>query len=227
MKRGEKTVLAEKKRRFASLMLDWFEENKRCFPWRPPVLPYRAAIAEIMLQKTSSTNALPVYKKFIGRYPTVEELADASAEAVSEMLQPLGLPRRATLIYQMAREVVARYGGKFPESENELRKLPGIGPYGAGAIASQAFGKRAPMIDINVMRIFHRVFSTPYKPRNAPTKSFREFVLSTIPEGEEARFNLALLDFGALVCTSRNPKCEICPMSAFCDYYQASWSDVR
>lgn len=220
MTRGEDTELLEKKKRFASRLMDWFEKNKRRFPWRPPVSPYRAAVAEVMLQKTSSTNALPVYEEFIGRYPTVEELADADAEAITEMLQPLGLPRRATLICQMAREVVNRYGGEFPDSEKELRKLPGIGPYGADAIASQAFGKRAPMIDINVMRIFHRVFSTPYKPRNAPTKNYRAFVLSTIPEGEETRFNLALLDFGALVCTSRNPKCEICPMAMFCDYYQ-------
>lgn len=215
----EEARLLEKKRLFSARLLAWFQEHGRDFPWRPPASPYQSAVAEVLLQKTSSTNALPVFKEFIGRYPTVEELADADTEALSEILQPLGLPRRATLIHQLAREVVSTYGGSFPESEKELRKLPGIGPYGAGAIASQVFGHRSPMIDINVLRIFHRVFSTPYRPRNAPTKNLREFVLSTIPEGAEAEFNLALLDFGALICTSRKPRCEICPMASFCDFH--------
>lgn len=203
-------------------MLGWYTENGRAFPWRPPATPYHAAVAEVLLQKTSSTNALPVFEVFVDRYPTVEDLAAAREEEVAEMLQPLGLPRRAKLIRDMAQTVVAEHGGAFPEEEKTLRKLPGIGPYGAGAIASQAFGRRAPMIDINVMRIFSRVFSTPYRPRNAPTKNMREFVLSVTPEGKEVEFNLALLDFGALVCVARTPRCGICPMTDACDYYVAS-----
>jgi len=172
-----------------------------------------------MLQQTASRNVLPVFREFVDRYPTIKDLSTGDIEAITEYFRPLGLPRRARLIHQLAKRILHDHGGEFPESEKDLRDLPGIGPYGAGAIASQVFGKRAPMIDINVKRIYHRIFSLPFKPRSAPTKRLRDFVLSTTPEGEEAAFNLALLDFGALVCTARDPNCPVCPMQEICDYY--------
>jgi A/G-specific adenine glycosylase len=204
---------------FTIELLRWFEKNKRKFPWRGRrISAYKIALAEALLQKTSVTNALPVYFQVIERYPNIRSLAESNLEELRELLRPLGLPRRAILLHQLAREITEKYRGNFPKAESELRKLPGIGQYGAGAIVSQALKQRAPMIDINVMRIVHRVFSVRFAPRQNPSRDLREFVLSLIPEGKEAEFNLALLDFGALVCRARNPLHEQCPMAEFCDF---------
>lgn len=148
----------EKGEQFALLLLQWFEKNKREFPWRPAKSPYQSAIAEILLQKTSATNARPIYELFIRSYPTVYDLAIAEPADLAQLLRPLGIPRRAILIKQLAMEIITKYGGEFPDTEERLRALPVLGPYGAGAVASQAFNRRAPMIDINVMRVFGRVF---------------------------------------------------------------------
>ncbi|SRR5579875_2253292 len=214
----------ERSERMAALLLQWFEKNKREFPWRPAKNPYQAAVAEILLQKTSATNAKPIYEQFICFYPTVYDLAAAEPDALARLLRPLGIPRRALLLQQLAKEVIAKHGGEFPDTEEQLRELPGLGPYGAGAVASQAFSRRAAMIDINVMRIFGRVFSIPFSPRAGPPKRLREAVLEAMPIGDEARFNLALLDFGALVCRRRDPQCVSCPLASMCDYNLARHS---
>lgn len=216
----------ERSEQLASLLLQWFEKNKREFPWRPAKNPYQAAVAEILLQKTSATNAKPIYEEFIRSYPTVYDLAAAEPEALARLLRPLGIPRRALLIQQLAKEVIAKHKGEFPDTEEQLRELPGLGPYGAGAVASQAFSRRATMIDINVMRIFGRVFSIPFSPRAGPPKRLREAVLEAMPRGDEARFNLALLDFGALVCRRRDPQCASCPLGNMCDYNLARRSEA-
>lgn len=216
----------ERSEQFALLLLQWFEKNKREFPWRPAVNPYQAAVAEVLLQKTSVTNARPIYEQFIRSYPTIHDLAAAEPAALAELLRPLGIPRRALLIQQLAREVIAKYGGEFPGTEEELRSLPGLGPYGAGAVASQAFSRRAPMIDVNVMRIFGRVFSIRSSPRAGPPKRLREAVLEAMPRGDVASFNLALLDFGTLVCRKRDPQCACCPLAELCEYNLAQHQEA-
>ncbi len=207
------------KEQFTSLLLAWFSKNCRDFPWRETTSPYEIAVAEALLQKTAATNALPIYPDFLEQFPTVDDLAQADSETVLKLLKPLGLPARSRRLHQMAREVVEKYNGDFPTTEEEIRKLPGAGPYGAAAIACQAFDEQLPMIDINVMRIFHRVFSVPFKPRNAPAKALRALVLKYMPEGKAREYNLALLDLGALLCHSSDPECSMCPLTQVCDYY--------
>ena len=205
------------RRRFSELLLRWYSTNKRDFPWRATKSAYKIAVAEVLLQKTCARNALPVYEEMVHRYPTARKLAEAESAHLAQILLPLGLPRRASLLHGMARKVVEKHAGCFPRTEPELRALPGIGPYGAGAIASQAFNLRAPMIDINVMRILSRVFSMPFKPRNGPTATQRQTVLDLMSGMSPRQFNLALLDFGALVCTARRPGCESCQLSRLCE----------
>lgn len=205
---------------FSRFLLEWFRINKRSFPWRETNSPYEIAVSEAMLQKTAAVNVELVYADFLEKYPTVEALAKAELEDLEQLWQPLGLPRRARLLYALAEKVVADYAGEFPNSEGELRKLPGVGPYGAAAIACLTFNERAPMIDINVMRILHRVFSVPFKPRNTPSKKLRQLVLDLMPEGEEVRFNLALVDLGALLCRPQKPQCTLCPLSPICEFHQ-------
>ena len=211
----------EKQAAFTARVLGWFADNARAFPWRAATTPYEIAVAEALLQKTAAVNVVPVFEVFIRAYPTVAHLAAAQIEEVRELLRPLGLPRRGELLLQLARDVVAQHGGEFPRTEAELRRLPGVGPYGAGAIAALAFGQRAPMIDINVMRVLNRVFSFPVAPRNAPPRRLREFTLSLSPPGREVEFNLAMLDFAALICRARDPRHALCPLRNICDYHQA------
>lgn len=219
---------SDKRKRFTSQLLRWFKKNRRDFPWRGPrVSAYEIALAEALLQKTSVTNALPVYKEVLKKYPNVESLAKSDLNELKDLLRPLGLPRRAILLQQLAKTIAEKYRGIFPEDETELVKLPGIGQYGAGAVASQAFGKRATMIDINVMRILHRVFSVKFAPRQKPSKELRHLVLSLTPKGKEAAFNLALLDFGALVCRAKNPRHDECPMAEFCDFNLSRLSRIE
>jgi A/G-specific adenine glycosylase len=205
---------------FSELLLAWFDVHGRRFPWRRARnSAYRIALAEALLQKTNVEKALPVFSQLIRKYPKVSDLAKADLSELVTLLKPLGLPRRAVLLHQLGVTVQATYGGKFPRDEKQLRELPGVGPYGAGAIASQAFGQRATMVDINVMRIFHRVFGTPFTPRSGPSKEVRQLARDLMPAGNEADFNLALIDFGALVCRSKNPAHEKCPFSDFCQFY--------
>jgi A/G-specific adenine glycosylase len=210
------------KRRYESFtpaLLKWFRLNRRKFPWRTGKKnAYRIAVAEILLQKTNVEKVVPVFKRLINQYPTAKDVTQSDQSDLSELLRPLGLPRRALLLRQLCQRLESEHNGIFPSSEKELRKLPGIGPYGAGAIASQVFGQPAPMIDINVMRIFHRVFSTTFTPRSGPSKELRELVVELMPLDKPADFNLGLIDFGALICRSRNPQHDICPMASFCDY---------
>jgi A/G-specific adenine glycosylase len=152
------------------------------------------------------------------QYPNLQSLANANIQELLEQWRPLGLPRRALLLHQLAKTIVSDYKGQFPESEDKLRDLPGIGPYGAAAIACLAFGQRAPMIDINVTRILHRVFSVEYKPRSKPSSKLRNLTLELMPHGKEREFNLAMLDLGAEICRPHNPLCAICPLASICDY---------
>lgn len=209
----------EKQAVFVERLLAWFQENQRSFPWRGSRGAYELAVAEALLQKTAARNARSVYEQFIIEFPTPEALAAADPAVVVARLQPLGLPRRAELLQRLALAIVEEHGGQFPDTEEELRKLPGVGPYGAAAIACLAFGRSAPMLDINVMRIMERVFSLPSRPRSGPSKRLRSFVGEMVPPGNEREFNLALVDFGALVCQSRAPRCAECPLARICNYY--------
>lgn len=206
------------KRYFSDVLLAWYEKNRRNFPWRTTSSPYKIAVAEALLQKTSARNVLPIYGAFLKRFPRVQDLAWAETDFIVEMLKPLGLPARAQRLHQLAVDITMSYGGNFPRSTKELRKLPGIGPYGAAAIMCQAFGERTPMIDVNTMRIFQRVFSISVNMRSAPNKRLQALVLSYMPDRRCKDYNLALLDLGALLCHASNPQCDLCPLAKLCDF---------
>lgn len=210
-----------RRRTFTHKLLSWFKNNARSFPWRTRPTAYRIAVAECILQKTSAANALPVFSRVISEYPTLQRLSAADPDRLAELLRPLGLPRRAQLLLSLANILVREKNGRFPRSEEELVTLPGIGPYGAAAIASLAFGQRVPMIDRNVMRIIGRVFSVESSPRRAPSKLLRQTVLELMPRVRPETFNLALVDFGAMICRTRDPKCGACPLQSICDFRSA------
>jgi len=171
-----------------------------------------------MLQQTQVERVIPKYHEFLERYPTFQDLADASADEVRATWYPLGYNIRPFRLHGIARETVARYGGALPKDPDELLSFKGIGRYTAGAIRSFAFNEDAPILDTNVMRLLHRVFIGAGDPKLQKSRLWA-LSESLIPRGKGYDFNQALMDFGAIVCTARDPCCLLCPMKDCCKSY--------
>ncbi len=198
-------------------LLRWFDANARDLPWRRIRDPYRVLVSEVMLQQTQVDRVIPYYEAFLTRFPTVEALAEAATADVIQQWAGLGYNRRAVNLQRTARAVVGDYGGVFPQSVEELRRLPGIGPYTAGAIACFAFELDVPFMDTNMRRVLHRWFFGADLPK--PIASERELLdlaAAALPPGNGWAWNQALIEFGALQCTARKPACVVCPVQAHC-----------
>jgi len=170
-----------------------------------------------MLQQTQVKTVQPYFRRFIERFPTVDSLARASLDSVLKAWEGLGYYTRARNLHRAATTVVKDFGGKLPADVKELRKLPGIGTYTAGAIASIAFGADEPVLDGNVTRVLCRAFCVGQNPRLAATrKRLGRLAESLIPPGKAGAFNQALMDLGATVCTPRRPSCPRCPLKSLC-----------
>ncbi len=171
-----------------------------------------------MLQQTQVDRVTPKYHEWLDRYPTFQALAEAPLPDVRKAWYPLGYNVRPLRLHSIARETVARYGGQLPSDHDELLSFKGIGRYTAGAVRSFAFRQDAPILDTNVMRVLHRVFVGTGDPKRMKP---RLWALSEalIPRGRGYDFNQALMDFGAMVCTARDPFCLLCPMQHFCKSY--------
>jgi A/G-specific adenine glycosylase len=206
------------RRRFQHRLLKWYGEFGRDLPWRQTSDPYRILISEVMLQQTQVDRVIPKYHEFLQQYPTFKHLAGASPEDVRKTWYPLGYNIRPLRLHSIACETVARYGGNLPRTSEDLLSFKGIGRYTAGAIRSFAFREDAPILDTNVMRVLHRVFVGDGDPKKQKT---RLWVLSEalIPKGRGYDFNQALMDFGAMLCTAREPYCLLCPMKDLCKTY--------
>jgi A/G-specific adenine glycosylase len=205
----------ELRQRFRRRLLDWYGRHRRDLPWRRTRDPYHVLVSEIMLQQTQVDRVVPKYHEFLGRYPTLADLAAADVDDVRRTWYPLGYNVRPVHLHGIAREAIARYGGRLPDDERALRGLRGIGRYTAGAVRSFAFGRRAPILDTNVRRVLGRVFHGRDGRRLATAGLWRLSEL-LLPRGRVYDFNQALMDFGATWCTPRKPLCLPCPMRGFC-----------
>lgn len=204
---------------YADRLLDWFDKNKREMPWRRTSDPYSIWVSEVMLQQTQVDTVIPYYERFMERFPTVVDLAEASLEEVYNYWQGLGYYRRAQNLHKGAKVVVSEYGGVFPRDPKEVKKIPGIGPYTMGAVLSIAFRIPLPAVDGNVMRILSRQFLIEEDISIAKNrKVFEEKVMELMPS-DPNRFNQGLMELGALICTPKNPKCDICPIQPICEAY--------
>jgi len=206
---------------FRQVILDWAEINLRDFAWRHTCDPYAIFVAEFLLQQTDAPRVVPVYERFIEKYPTLASLADAPQAAVVELLHPLGFHFRARRLHRIAQLLIAdsTNAGRIPANEDELLRLPGVGPYVARSVCSNAFHQSLAIIDTNVSRIIMRFFgfsTSRARPRNDPM--LWAFAQQIAPSFDVPHWNLALLDFGALTCTARNPRCSDCPLVANCCY---------
>jgi A/G-specific adenine glycosylase len=210
-------------RRFQRRLLAWYADHRRALPWRRTQEPYRVLVSEIMLQQTQVDRVIPKYREFLKRYPTLRHLARAQVEEVRRLWYPLGYNIRPVRLHAIARETVARYGGRLPDDGAALRRLPGIGRYTAGAMLSFAYGRDAAVLDTNVRRVLGRVFLGPRRlARLRGERAFWDLAEALLPRGRAYDFNQALMDFGATWCTPRKPKCPRCPMRGFCATVAAS-----
>lgn len=202
---------------FAGALLAWYEQNKRDLPWRQGVTPYRVWVSEIMLQQTRIEAARGYYERFMAAFPTVQDLAAADIDHVLKLWEGLGYYSRARNLHRCAQLVCGQYGGEFPASFEELRSLPGIGDYTAGAIASIAFGLPEPAVDGNVLRVLSRL--TRFGDSIAGDrvkKQFRAELRARIPEDRAGDFTSALMELGETVCIPGTPDCAACPLNAMC-----------
>jgi A/G-specific adenine glycosylase len=201
-------------------IVEWYDQNKRELPWRITNDPYKIWLSEVILQQTRVQQGLAYYMDFVAAWPDVASLAKASPGEVMKRWQGLGYYSRARNLHKTAQIVHEEMNDVFPPGYDQLRKLPGIGPYTAAAIASFAFGKAHPVIDGNVERVMSRLLGI-MEPSNSPhsKKRIEDELEVLIDRDDPGRFNQAIMEFGALQCTPKNPGCDRCPLKDTCRAY--------
>ncbi len=212
--------------RYLRPVLDWYQRHARDLPWRRPTAsPWAVLVSEIMLQQTPVSRVLPAYGNWLTRWPTPTDLAAEPAGAAVRQWGRLGYPRRALNLHATSRILVAHHGGEVPESWPELLALPGIGHYTASAVASFAFGQRHAVLDTNVRRVLSRlVVGTALPPRSVSVAEthLAESLLPAEP-AVAARWSVAIMELGALVCTTGRPECARCPVASWCSWRRAGF----
>ena len=204
-------------------LADWYKASARDLPWRRTSDPYAIWVSEIMLQQTRVETVLAYYERFLKRFPSLDALASASIDAVLKAWEGLGYYRRAHNLHRAAQQVAGDFGGQIPETTHALRKLPGIGPYTAAAIASIAFGEKAQVLDGNVIRVISRLFRVAGDPSKAATrKKLHTAMAPLFQEVPAGVMNQALMDLGARVCSPRSPDCPACPVNSGCAAHHAN-----
>ena len=208
----------------AERLLGWYDEHGRDLPWRKKggvrPDPYHVWLSEIMLQQTTVAAVAPYFHKFIRRWKTVKALAEAELDDVLVEWAGLGYYARARNLHKCAKAIAALPGARFPETEEALRALPGIGPYTAAAIAAIAFNRRAAVVDGNVERVVTRLERIE-TPLPAAKPEIARIVAQLTPMGRPGDFAQAMMDLGATVCTPRNPACGLCPFNGVCAAHAA------
>jgi len=202
---------------FEKEFTSWFKKNKRDLPWRKTDA-WGVLVSEFMLQQTPVNRVLPVYKAWMKRWPTAASLAKATPAEVITAWGRLGYPRRALRLHECAKEITHNFKGKIPESQAELRELPGIGEYTAAAITAFAFEKRSLVLDINIRRLFARLFDGVETPTQSATKVEKSRYEELIPKKDPHLWAAATMELGAVICTSQSPKCGICPVAHVCTW---------
>jgi A/G-specific adenine glycosylase len=215
------------RRRFQQRLLGWYAAHRRDLPWRRTDDPYHILVSEIMLQQTQVDRVVPKYHEFLKRYPTVESLARARPADVKRAWYPLGYNIRPSRLQGIARETLARYGGRLPDDSDSLRSMPGIGRYTAGAILAFAYRRDAALVDTNVRRVLGRVFLGPRRlSRLHGEKAMWDLARALLPARRAYDYNQALMDFGATWCTARLPRCRGCAMKGLCASYPLAGSSA-
>jgi len=212
----------------AGLLLDWYNHHARQLPWRDQPEPYRVWISEIMLQQTRVETARPYFERWMALFPDVVSLAQASEQQVLQAWEGLGYYSRARNLHKAARQVMEYHAGRIPADRTELEKLPGIGRYTAGAIASIAFGKDEVALDGNIRRVLARIYNVDIPARSpAGERRLWDLAAQLLPAGRAGDFNQAMMDLGSSICTPRAPACLACPIASACQAYALGLQEAR
>ncbi len=213
-------IMVDSKRvhEFRKRIIEWGKRNIIEYPWRKTRNPYRILIAEMLLHRTRSEQVVPLYMKFLERFPSIEHLSRADYEEVEKILRPAGLRWRIRQIYRMAQVIAERYGYRIPEDYDDLKSLPGVSDYIASAVRCFAFEYPEPILDTNTVRIAGRVFGLRISDSSRRSKKFRKIMEIVLDKENPKLFNYSLIDFGKLVCRAREPLCRKCPVMHICEY---------
>jgi A/G-specific adenine glycosylase len=209
---GEDLIL-----RLRNHLLEWYRSHRRDLPWRNTADPYAIWLSEVMLQQTRVETVRPYFRRFMDRFPTIQDLAAAELETVLKMWEGLGYYARARNFHKAANQVVSEFGGRVPDTMEAFRNLPGVGEYIAAAVLSIAFGRPHAVVDGNVKRVLARLFRMEQPVnRSSAHPVFRELSGQILDPEAPADANQAIMELGAMVCAPRNPACPACPVSADC-----------
>jgi A/G-specific adenine glycosylase len=213
---------ADHVKEFGDKLLKWYQKEARALPWRSNPDPYKIWISEIMLQQTKVETVIAYFERFLRRVPTIQALSEIGEDDLLKLWQGLGYYNRAINLKKAAQIIVQRFKGQMPSHIKDLQSLPGIGPYSSGAIASIAFGTRAPAIDGNVLRVIARITANKEDiGRQRTKKEIERSVKALLPLEDVGDFNQALMELGAIICLPKEvPKCNKCPVCAFCQAFQ-------
>lgn len=210
--------IKSRKKLIQNNILKWGYQNYRNFPWRNNKSPYTILVAEILLKRTTASAVSKIYQEFISRYPSIHELKNAKKYELQTLLKRIGYHKRRTEIFlQVAEHIFTKYSGKIPSSREKLLEIPNIGNYTANAILSLGYGIPAAMVDSNVIRIIKRLFANNL-PQKFSLSIIQKIANEMAPKKNNESYNLALLDFGALVCRYGKPRCKDCPLIQTCDF---------
>jgi len=203
-------------------ILEWYRNHGRDFPWRHTSDPYKIMIAEFMLQRTKAEQVLPVYLEFVEKYPDIYSLASAIPENIKEVTKHLGLHKRANQFIESARFVVEIFNGQFPDSEDLLRKIPGVGEYISRAILAVCFNKSSNPVDSNIARFINRFYFLNLTGEIRRKKKILEKATGLFYCEEPGKFLFAIVDFTTFICKPIKPLCSDCPISSDCGYDELS-----
>jgi A/G-specific adenine glycosylase len=202
---------------FQRTVLKWYRVHQRKLPWRETRDPYAVLVSEIMLQQTQVDRVVPKYREFLRRFPTLKALAKARTAELKKVWYPLGYNIRPLRLRGIARKALRDYGGRIPDSYDGLLAMDGIGRYTAGAVLSFAYEQDAPILDTNVARLLRRYYGVRGEPKQASTtRRLWRLAAESIPKGKGYLINQAMMDFGAMVCTARAPRCPRCVLRRTC-----------
>jgi A/G-specific adenine glycosylase len=198
-------------------LLSWFCQHRRDLPWRATRQAYPIWVSEVMLQQTQVATVVGYFRRFLDAFPTLGALAAADEQQVLKLWEGLGFYRRARDLHRAAKLLDSRHGGEIPDDPVALRELPGFGRYTVGAVLSQAFGRRLPILEANSLRVLCRFFGVRDDPRASQTqRRLWHLAEAILPRAEVGDFNQALMELGALICTPASPRCEACPVARHC-----------
>ena len=214
------------KQSFSNELTRWYHQHKRDLPWRHTKDPYKIWISEMMLQQTTVSTVIAFYERWVKKYPTVGDLAQAPLQEVLKQWQGLGYYNRARNLHKSASIIMQEYQGKLPKDPVAIRALPGFGPYSTGSVLSIAYDLPLTIIDANVRRVVMRLLALPGVADTKQDLIINEFLLKVFPKNGAGDFNQALMELGALTCRAKEPVCHTCPLIKHCKAYQEGKQEI-